>query len=148
MFDQMTHCQTFSNSDDLVYSLEQYVQQGYLRETTSFITFNINNICTKFSHPEVIDTLEKFLHIYASKFGTVAEGLTNETILQLVRLVLQNQFFIYDNKLYQQMYGSPSGSLLTIPLACIFVFYGQSSFPSSFIHTSINNKNELFGRYT
>jgi uncharacterized membrane protein len=73
------------------------------------------------------------------------KDVTIEAIIQLIRLVLQNQFFIYENKLYQQIHGSASGSLVTIPLACIYLFYGQS-LSSSLTHCLINNKNELFGR--
>ena len=150
MFNQVTGCKTFVNcSDDIVYTMEQYIKHGYLHETTQFVTFNINDICTKFSHESVIKALETFLNsIHQSEFKTmttnISEGLTNETIIKLVRLVLQNQFFIYDNKLYQQTYGGASGSLLTLPLACIYLFYGQTL---SFIDTLAKNKNkEVFGR--
>ena len=143
MFNQITHCKTFSNGDDIVHALGEHVKQGHLHATTHFVTFNINDICTKFSHETVIKALETFLNIYGSEFGTVAEGLTNEIIIQLVRLVLQNQFFIYENNLYQQIYGGASGSLLTIPLACIYLFFGQSSLLT---HRLTNNTNELFGR--
>ncbi|CAF1651422.1 unnamed protein product [Rotaria magnacalcarata] len=71
-------------------------------------------------------------------------SLVNEAIVQLVRLVLRNQFFIYKNKLYQQVYGNASESLIIIPLVCIYLFYGQST---SLIQTLRNNKNEAFGRY-
>lgn len=143
MFNEITGCRKFSNVDDIVYSFEQYAKDSSLRETTYFITFNINEICLKFSHERALKALEKFLDLYENKLRTVAEGLTNTTILELVRLVLRNQFFIYENKLYQQVYGAASGSLLTIPLACIYLFYGQSL---SFIQTLINNKTEVFAR--
>jgi hypothetical protein len=148
MFNQVTHCQTFSNGDDIVYALEQHVKHGYpLHQNTQFITFNINEICTKFSHERIIEALEKFLHFHESELHSIMteKGLTIETIIQLTRLVLQNQFFIYENKLYQQIHGSASGSLLTIPLACIYFFYGQSSL-LALIHCLINNPDELFGR--
>ncbi|CAF2717588.1 unnamed protein product [Rotaria sp. Silwood2] len=144
IFNQIASCKTFANSDDIVYTLEQYVKHGYLHETTHFVAFNINDICTKFSHEKAIKALENFLNMHSSELQKITEGLTNKTIFELVRLVLQNQYFIYENKLYQQIHGGASGSLLTIPLACIYLFYGQSSI---LIHTLINNKNGLFGRY-
>jgi len=147
MFNHVTGCKTYLNGDDIVYDLEQYVKNGYLQETTHFVTFNINNICTRFSHEMAINALEKFLRIHKSKLETMFdESLSNETIIQLVRLVLQNQFFIYENKLYQQIYGGVSGSLLTIPLACMYLFYGHESL--SMINTILQNENKLlFGRY-
>src|SRR5690348_2049195 len=112
MFNHITGCKTYLNeANDIIYDLEQYVKNGYLQETTLFVTFNINNICTTFSHEMAINALEKFPRIHRSKLQTIIdnEGLSNETIIQLVRLLLQNQFFIYDNKLYRQIYGGPSG---------------------------------------
>ncbi|CAF3021136.1 unnamed protein product [Rotaria socialis] len=144
MFNQITGCRKFSSGDDIVYTLEQYVKDGYLLRTTQFGTFNINEITLKFSHEMAIKALETFLGLYGSQLQTISEGLTNETILQLVRLVLRNQFFIYENKLYQQVYGSASGSLMTIPLVCIYLFFGQSS---SLVQTLMNKKKEVFGRY-
>ena len=148
MFNQVTGCKTFSNSDDLVYTLEQHIKHGYsLEQNTEFITFNIHEICTKFSHELAIQALEKFLQFHASELHLIMteKVLTIKTIIELTRLVLQNQFFIYENKLYQQIHGSASGSLLTVPLAFIYFFYGQSSI-LSLIHCFINNPNELFGR--
>jgi hypothetical protein len=148
MFNQVIGCKTFSNGDDLVYALEKHVKHGHhLHKNTQFVTFNINDICTKFSHEIVIQALENFLHIHESELHLIMteKDVTIEAIIQLIRLVLQNQFFIYENKLYQQIHGSASGSLVTIPLACIYLFYGQS-LSSSLTHCLINNKNELFGR--
>ena len=144
MFNQITGCKTITNRYHVVYTLEEYTKHGYLRTTTYFITFNIINICTKFSHEKAIKALEHFLHIYGSELHTVTEGLSKETIIQLVRFILKNQFFIYENKLYQQTHGNASGSLLTIPLACIYLFFGESSLS---IQTIMKNKQELFGRY-
>ncbi|CAF1279231.1 unnamed protein product [Rotaria sordida] len=144
IFNQVTGCQKFNNSDNLVHTLEQYANNNFLDETTLFVAFNINDICNQFSHENVIKTLTKFLHIYWSDIEKNVEGLRAETIVELVWLVLKNQYFVYDNKLYQQVHGGASGSLLTIPLACIYLFYGQCS---CFIYTLVKNRNELFGRF-
>ncbi len=69
------------------------------------------------------------------------DGMTIDTIIRLVRLVLENQYFIHNYKLYRQIAGSASGSMLTIPLVYIYLFYWQRNLMDPFI-----NKNELFGR--
>ena len=143
MFNQVTGCRTFKKNTELVDALEHYQQQGHLRETTHFVTFNINDICTKFAHDIAIKALDKFLCAHRSELETVVEGLTNETIIQLVHLVLRNQFFIYENKLYQQIHGTASGSLLTRPLACIYLFFGQSS---AFVDSLVKNRHQLLTR--
>ncbi|CAF5128779.1 unnamed protein product, partial [Rotaria sp. Silwood1] len=59
-----------------------------------------------------------------------------------VGLVLDEQYFIYSYKLYQQTAGSASGSSLTIPLVYIYLFYWQPDLLEDLI-----NKNELFFRH-
>jgi len=145
IFNQTFGCKTFSNGADAVHALEQYAKDGHLRSTSLLATFNINDFCTQFPHEENINALEDFLNRYGIQQpqDEIDESLTNETIIKLVRLVLTNQFFVYENKLYQQIKGGASGSLLTIPLAFIYMFHCQSTLMT----TLINNKdNELFGR--
>ncbi|CAF4625274.1 unnamed protein product, partial [Rotaria sp. Silwood2] len=144
MFNQITGCKKFTDSDEIVYILEQYAKDGLLRENTYFVTFNIHNVCTKFCHQEAWKALEKFLQTYRPQLEEIATNLTNDTIMELISVVLQNQYFIYDNKLYQQINGGPSGSLLTIPLAFLYLLYGQSTL---LFDTLSNNKIEIFGRY-
>ena len=70
-------------------------------------------------------------------------GLTNETIVRLVRLVLKNQYFVYQNQLFRQTMGGGSGSRVTLPLACIYMGH---CLPGLITALSIN-KHELFARY-
>ncbi|CAF1425737.1 unnamed protein product [Rotaria sordida] len=70
------------------------------------------------------------------------QGIKIATILQLVRLVLDEQYFIYNYNFYRQTTGSASGSSLTIPLVYIYLFYWQPDLLEDLI-----NKNELFFRY-
>ena len=144
IFNRAYGCKTFSNGADAVHALEQYVKDGHLRSTTLFATFNVNDVCTRYPHEETINALKDFLNSCGTEqqdeFG---DNLTNEIIIQLVRLVLDNQFFVYQNKLYQQIKGSASGSLLTIPLACIYLLHCQPTLMTALA----NNKNDqLFGR--
>ncbi|CAF3783161.1 unnamed protein product [Rotaria sp. Silwood1] len=69
------------------------------------------------------------------------QGVTITSILELVRLVLDEQYFIYNYKLYRQTAGSASDSSLTIPLVYIYLFYWQPDLLEDLI-----NKNELFFR--
>ncbi|CAF3127098.1 unnamed protein product [Rotaria sp. Silwood2] len=50
MFNQITGCKTFTNSDHAVYTLEQYTKHDYPRTTTYFTTLNIINISAKLFH--------------------------------------------------------------------------------------------------
>ncbi|CAF1182246.1 unnamed protein product [Rotaria sordida] len=141
IFNQVTHCTQFSKGIDVIHALEFYQKKGTLQPTTLFIKFNIDKLCITFFHEQVIEALKYFLDHYTSNHDLI-HGMTNHTIIELVRLVLENQFFIYDNKLYQQMKGSASGSALTFSLVYIYLFYWRPDLMHIFI-----NPNELFGRY-
>ena len=140
LFNGATHCKTFHKAIDVIHTMEFYVKCGHLQPTTLFASFNIDELCLTFSHQRVIIALEHFLHDYVPEDHLI-DGMTIETVVQLVRLVLENQFFIHNYKLYRQIAGSASGSLLTIPLVYIYLFYWQPNLLNIFV-----NKNEIFGR--
>ena len=89
----------------------------------------------------MIETLEHFLNIYLPK--RQIQGITIETILELVGLVLRNQIFFYHNSIYQQIKGCAFGSPLTSLLVDICMFYWQQN-----LVNKLMEKNELFGRYS
>jgi hypothetical protein len=120
-----------------------YAQNGYLQPTTLFATFKIDDVCTIFPHEQTIEALTYFLNVHTSSDEKIRHGLTVDTIVRLVRLVLENQFFIYNNKLYRQTAGGASGSPSTMPLAYIYMFYRYQPLLTALL----NNKNEIFGRY-
>jgi hypothetical protein len=62
--------------------------------------------------------------------------MTINTIIQLVRLVLDQQYFIYSYKLYRENGGGASGSSLTIPVVYICIFYWQQNLMN-------DNNNEI-----
>lgn len=143
IFDRVTHCQKFSQTAEAVQALELYAEQNLLHPTTLFVTFTLDDICTVFPHRETLQSLEHFLNTYAladEEFRR--QGVAIETILRLVRLVLQNQYFVYSNGLYRQTAGGASGSPLTVPLAYIYLYYWQPIL----INSLIDNTQEIFGR--
>ena len=141
ILDQTIGCKTCTNESDAVLALESYRQQGHLRPTTLFATFNIHPVCTMFPHEVTINALEELLETHGSEQRT--HGLTNETIVRLVRLVLKNQFLVYQNQLYRQTMGGGSGSRLILPLACIYL----SHCLPGLITALSNSKRELLARY-
>ncbi|CAF1342751.1 unnamed protein product [Rotaria sordida] len=141
LFNDATYCKKFHKAYNVIHAMEFYQKNGHLRPTTLFASFNINDLCLNFSHQQVMDALEHFLNSYISSDHSI-QGMTITTILQLVRLVLHEQYFLYNYKLYRQIAGCASGSLLTIPLVYIYLFYWQQNLLEDLI-----NKNELFFRY-
>ncbi|CAF4755972.1 unnamed protein product, partial [Rotaria sp. Silwood2] len=143
LFHQLTGCRTFRNGIDVIENFESYARNNYLQSTTLFVTFNIHEICMIFSHEIMIKALEHFLLIYGTQVSMDEEELTIETIVQLVRLVLENQMVLYENCLFEQTRGNGSGCPLTIPLACIYLCYAQPALMSVLM---AQKQQELFGR--
>ncbi|CAF1273854.1 unnamed protein product, partial [Rotaria sp. Silwood1] len=106
----------------------------------NFVSSLKDQLTNRFSHGEAINALENFLNTYIPDHLIL--GMSFDTILQLVRLVLENQYFVYKCKMYQQIRGSASGSPLTIPLVYIYLFYTDQ-----IIMNDLIDKNELFVRY-
>ena len=143
MLDRVTDCQKFSQGADLIQALELYAQRGLLRSTNLFVTFTMDDVCTVFPHRQTLEALEHFLNTYASfNEEFQQEGMTSETILRLVRLVLENQLFVYNNKLYRQTPGGAFGSPLTMPVAYIYLYHCQQVLTTALI----DNTQEIFGR--
>ncbi|CAF2830114.1 unnamed protein product [Rotaria sp. Silwood2] len=124
----------------LIHTLELYQQSKHLQPTTLFASFNIDELCTMFSHQQAIEALKFVLDYHA--FDHFIDGITIDTIIQLVRLVLKNQSFIYNDNLYQQIHDGASGSPLTIPLVYIYPIYWRRDLINIFV-----NKHEAFGRF-
>ncbi|CAF1366022.1 unnamed protein product [Adineta ricciae] len=139
IYDQVALHDTFFKGSDAIQALETYKNENYLRSTTLFATLHANNILTVLHHEQAIEILERFLldNVHSKEI----QGISIETIIQLVRLLLDNQWFIYQNKLYRQIGGGGSGSPFMLLLVNIILYDWQKEF---LIHLKQNN--ELFGR--
>ena len=68
-------------------------------------------------------------------------NLSVDTILQLSRLVLDMNCFVYESKHYRQIKGGAMGSPFTMTLANVYMLEWEQSFVSSQL-----NQGELYGR--
>ncbi|CAF4242382.1 unnamed protein product [Rotaria sp. Silwood2] len=145
IFDRVTHCQNFLQGADAVQALEIYAHHHHrLQPTTLFVTFTMDDLCNIFQHEEILEILEDFLHTYGLSDENFQEHhISIETILRLVRLVLYNQYFVYNNKLYRQMVGGVSGLPLTMALAYIYLYHCRPLLWTMLM----NNTQEIFGRH-
>ncbi|CAF3316270.1 unnamed protein product [Rotaria sp. Silwood2] len=139
IYDQVTHSTTFFKESNAVRALENYAKQGYLQSNTLFATLHVNDLCTILPHEQLIKALQRFLNDYVPD-GQI-QGVTIHTIIELIRYVLQNQYFIFKNKVYRQVKGCGSGQPLNHLLANIYMFYWQEDLVKILV-----NKNEIFGR--
>ena len=139
IYDRVTHATTFNTGIDIIDAVEAYSNKGLLRSDTLFATLHIHDLCTIFPHEPTMAALQRFLHEYVID-GRV-QGITIPNIMDLVRLCLQNQFILYDNKLYQQIRGSGFNSPLTAILANVYLYYWQQD-----LVAIVDEQHGIFGR--
>lgn len=119
---------TFNNGFDVVQALEQFSKKkGYLKSTSQFFIYEVNDFDMTFEHEEMLNGLDEFLSYYVFNSATTATkmNVSQETTRQLVQLVLQRQFFVYDKKLYQQTRGGDRNSSLIQLLMDIYLLCWQ-----------------------
>ena len=118
----------------------RYDNRGLIQPGTCFVTIHVRHLRTSLSHRFVIDALLHFFHYY-----TVSEkidGVSQTTIAQLIKLILKNQYCIYENKLYRQSKGSSIDSPLITTLIDIYLFYWQYDL----LRRLGSKRNRFFGR--
>ena len=71
---------------------------------------------------ETLDILIEFLQLHGSKR---LNGTDLQTIRELASMVLQENVFVYGNKIYKQILGGAMRSSLTLTLANIFMWKWQ-----------------------
>ena len=98
MFDNVAKQTTFVSGIDLVRQLENYRDSGHLLPSTQFVTFDVTDLYTMIPRNGALAALGRFL-VKTSTRGKIG-NLSVNTILQLARLVLDTNYFVYDNKYY------------------------------------------------
>ncbi|CAF5049326.1 unnamed protein product [Rotaria sp. Silwood1] len=140
IYHQATRSTTFFKASNAVHALENYAKEVRLQSNTLFAAVHVNDLCTLIPHEQWTESLQHLLYDYIPD-GQV-QGLTVDTIIELIHFVLQNQCFIFNNKIYRQINGCGSGQPLNHLLANIYMFYWQQDLVKTLV-----NQNEIFDRY-
>jgi hypothetical protein len=88
---------------------------------------------------ETLEALGRFL-VRNSLKGKIG-NLSIDTILQLARLVLDTNYFAYDNEYYRQIKGGAMGSPFTMTLANVYMLEWEQP-----LIELQRNQGELYGR--
>jgi hypothetical protein len=139
LFDHVAKETTFVNGIDLVRQLEKYRHDGRLLPLTQFITFDVTDLYTMIPRNGSLEALGRFLvrHSVKGKIGS----LSIDTILKLARLVLDTNYFVYDDKYYRHIKGGAMGSPFTMTLANVYMLEWEQPLVESQLR-----QNELYGR--
>lgn len=139
VFDHVAYSTTFFKGSDVVRCIEIYQEKHLLQSNTLFANLHINDLCTTILHKQALEALERFLNEFVP--DRQIQSVSIDTLLQLVRCVLENQHFVFESKIYRQIKGCGSGSPLHQLLANIYLFYWQEDL----VKVLVSN-NEIFGR--
>ncbi|CAF1434632.1 unnamed protein product [Adineta steineri] len=139
LFDRFVHQTRIIDGVDLLKKCKDYIQNGHLKANTFFVTFDITNLYTMLPQEESLKILGEFLQEHHC--DRVNEILI-DTIIELGRIVLQANVFVYGNKFYRQIIGGAMGSAFTLTLANIFMWKWEKQTLLSKLPT-----HEIYGRY-
>ena len=131
---------TFVKGSDAALAIQDYHDEGYARPSTMFITLRIRHALSMFDFDQAIEALKSFL---AGAFPTnEIEGVPTSILLQLVRLMLDHQFGIYDGRLYRHRHGTSDRSSWMMLLVNILL----ADWEREWI-TQLHAKSEIYGRF-
>ena len=141
LFKNFSQSTTFLNGHDFIQKLQYYcVQQDSLLPITNFVTFKIHNLHTEASHADILTALNRFLD---KEFVTGRHHrLTMDAIEALTAIVLRNNVFSYNGKIYRHIKGSPLNLPLTRLLFNIYLHNWQIP-----LVRQIRLADEFYGRY-
>ena len=130
---------TFINGIDVVRKLETYVADGHFKTTTKFITADVTDLYTMIPRQGALDALARFCikHALGGKIGTLAV----DHIMRIARLILDTNYFAYNDKYYRQVRGGAMGSAFTQVLANIYMLEWEQELIAYQLA-----KNEIYGR--
>ena len=130
---------TYISGIDVIRQLEQYRDQGRFSNHTQFVIFDVTDLYTMIPRNGALDALARFLS-KTLKNGRIG-NINIDTILRLARLVLDNNYFAYNQKYYKQIRGGAMGSPFTMVLANIYMFEWEQTLIQHQQH-----HQELYGR--
>lgn len=139
LFDHVARLTRFINGIDLVRQLEQYQDNGHLKKSTFFVTFDVTDLYTMIPRDGALAALGRFLTKYSID-GKI-QNISVDTIMKLARLVLDKNYFVYAEKYYRQIKGGTMGSPFTMTLANVYMLGWEQPLIDSQLC-----RGELYGR--
>ena len=131
---------TFINGIDVIRKLDNYISHGYFLCTTKFIVIDVTDLYTMIPREGTLYALMRFLEEY-SYHGRIG-SLSMDCIMKMVRLILDNNYFAYENRYYQQIRGRVIDSSFTQVLAKIYMYEWEEEL----IHFQAMH-HDIYGRF-
>ena len=94
------------------------IDRGLLVEHSYPFSLDVNNLYTSIPVPDAVEAICE----YIEEHKEVHIPLRTDYLKDLLRAVLMNTYFTFNNAIYQQVHGLPMGSSVSGTLAIIFLF--------------------------
>ena len=101
IYSEVARESTFINSTPVARKSQQYMTNGYLKSTTKFIVADVKNLYTVIPPEGGRIALMRFLEKYSDK-GKIGT-FSIDHIWKMARLILENNYFVYNDKCYKQI---------------------------------------------
>ncbi|CAF4383889.1 unnamed protein product, partial [Rotaria magnacalcarata] len=120
IFNKHVRSTTIIDGVDLIYRLETYTTNGYLKPKTYLCTFDITDLYTMLPQEESLNILIEFLvqHGYQK-----VQNIPIDIIRKLALIVIKENVFVYEKKFYRQVIGGAMGSAFTLTFVRIAIYY-------------------------
>ncbi|CAF1049242.1 unnamed protein product [Rotaria sordida] len=131
---------TVENGADIIERLECYRNNNYLRSTTYFVTLHLQDSYTSIPHQQLLETFRRFLDDYIQD-ETILLGITKDGVFKLTEFILENQYFLYQYRIYRIVQGGSTALYYYKLLLNIYFYYWQNP-----LRLRCENRQEIFLR--
>ena len=129
------------NGGDFIQRLDQFCNQpNNIKAGTYLVTLEIPELYSQVSHQSLIMTLNDFLH--TQTVNGRFDRLTVTALVELTHIVLRNNLFVYQQKIYRYMQGCPKNLSLIELLGSIYIHRWSMK-----LIRQIRLTNEFYARY-
>ncbi|CAF1447446.1 unnamed protein product, partial [Rotaria sordida] len=124
IFDSKCGSTTVIDGVSLIKELNEYIRKGLFKPSTLFCTLGIRNLYAMLPQEEALNILVELLRVHGYE---KVKGIPLDTIRQLASLVLQENVFVYNKKIYKPVLGGAMGSPFTLTyIDDIFMTWNKS----------------------
>ena len=92
---------------------------------STFISLDVTSLYTNITHDRGIEAIAYWIENYPTYL--IVTRFTKEFIIEGLLLVLKNNYFKFDNKIFHQLIGTTMGSNVSVIYAILFMAYQNYS---------------------
>ena len=117
-------------------SFSDHLKLVYISEEDELVSFDVSALFTSIPVPTALDVINRLFcehiedpeakHKYGCSFRQNTIGLEKNEVMQLLKLVLENYVFTFQDKFFKQLHGAAMGSPYSPVVANIYMEYFEN----------------------